>query len=377
MRAVLLVAALCAGGPPASAQDGSDDVARGKAAFAEGDYARAEAFWKTGAARGDPEATLGLALLRDGGYGGPRDLGQAFDLYLKAAEMGLDQAQFNVAVMLDAGLGTARDGRAATIWYTRAALRGNLRARYNLGLLLEAGGTGPPAPSRARFWYDAAAELPAASERLRALPPEPTADASAAAPEMLFASRDAGLLELVWSPAGAGGGSFEVEMLGVPGPAGDDAAPLAAFRTPGTGLLRDDPATGRPAVLRVVLADAATRDYRASDWVLGTGPEARVILELAAGHPEMRDLAELIAGDLRAGGAWVRTRAVDGRVPGPLSGPAPAPPEATGVTYGWRPDAARAAEVAALLPALPGDAARLDPSADLRPGEILVRIAGG
>lgn len=377
-RVLLIAAAVALAGPPAGAQGGADDVARGEAAFAAGDYVRAAALWSAAAARGDPEATLALALLRDGGYGGARDPGAAFDLFLKAARMGLDRAQFNVAVMLDAGLGTDRDARAAMLWYTRAALRGNLRARYNLGLLLESDAAGPADSARARFWYEAAASLPAAAARLRTVVPEGAPDAAGQAPEMLFASREGGMVELVWRPAGSGGGAFEVEILDVPDAGGDYAPPVAAWRTAGTGLLRDDPSAGRPTALRVVLADEATRGYEATDWALGDGPAGRVTIEIAPSRPAMRRLADVVAGDLRSAGIWVRIRERVARHAALRAGPPPPPPpEATEVTFAWSPDAAFAADVAALMPVLSGDAARLDPEADLRPGEIMVRIAEG
>ena len=372
-RALLLAGALVAA--PAAAQEGAT-AARGAEAFAAGDYVAAEALWTEAAARGDAEAVLGLATLADGGYGQARDPQAAFDLYLEAARLGLDRAQFNVGVMLDAGLGTPRDARGAMLWYGRAALRGNLRARYNLGLMMETGAAGAADPARARFWYEAASALPAAADRLRTVDPRMRPDAEARPPELLHASREGGLLELVWTPTGAPGPSFEVEVLDVPGAEAAYGPPVALWRTPGTGVLRDDPAPGRAAAVRVVLADDAGRDYDATGWAGDGAPAGRVTLEVAADRPAMRRLAEIVAGDLRAAGVWARIRDRDGRVAALRAGPPPpAPPEATEVLYGWTPDAGLAADVAASMPVIGDGSVRLEPAADLRPGEVLVRIA--
>ena len=249
VRALMLAACLGFGGVAGLAEDTADDgVAQARTAFAAKDYGRAERLWSAAAETGDPEGLFGLALLRDGGYGRPRDPAGAFDLYLRAAEAGLAQAQFNVAVMSDAGIGTGRDARAAMTWYTRAALRGNVRAHYNLGLMIEAGGDGPPDPMRAIVWLrQAARTLPAAADKVRALRAADPADTARVAPGLLFAARDAGMLELVWTADGSGDAPFDVEMLEVPREESAGSPVARTVETRETGLLVTDPAPGQTA----------------------------------------------------------------------------------------------------------------------------------
>lgn len=370
---ICLVAGYPFGGAEVRAEGPGDDAAvRAQAAFDDRDYARAEALWSIGAKRGDPEGLAGLALLRDGGYGRPRDLTGAFDLYLRAARAGLTRAQFNVAVMSDAGIGTPRNPREAAIWYTRAALRGHGRAQYNLGLLTEAGTVGPSDPARAAFWYAiAGAQIPSAADRLDVIGSPDAGDADGVAPVLLFAAREAGSLELVWAPDGSGDAVFEVEMLPVPDDGAEYRADAMTIETSATGLLVVDPAPGERLAVRVLRRDASARDYASSGWMADAGPVGRVAIRMEGGATTLLPFAEAIGADLRAAGIWVAT----GEPPSwTRPGAIPAGGSDTRVVYGWRPDRALADATASLLPGASREATFFDPFADLLPGEVALQL---
>lgn len=121
----------------------------------------------------------------------------------------------------------------AALAYARAALRGRARAAWYLGQLYETG-TGVQAdPGLARLWYAAAADLPAAQRRLRAMPAPGASPATPAEPKPVFQARlDSGGSEMIWRvPEGVTPVRFRVEMTG-PG-----EKPLPARETAVPGLI--------------------------------------------------------------------------------------------------------------------------------------------
>ena len=66
------------------------------------------------------------------------DYATAFDLFSKAAELGLAFSQFNLGLMYDKGQGVAQDDGQAVIWYRKAADNGNtIKPKPRLMPLLE------------------------------------------------------------------------------------------------------------------------------------------------------------------------------------------------------------------------------------------------
>jgi hypothetical protein len=122
------------------------------------------------------------ALALDIGAAGAPDAVQAFAAMRRAAESGHTQAAFNVAAMLDS----------------------DRRAAFNLGQLYESGEGVPANVDLARAWY-AAADLPAARERLAETRSPAGRPAPIQAPEPLFpvkkSSLEPGLqqVDLVWT----------------------------------------------------------------------------------------------------------------------------------------------------------------------------------
>ena len=98
----------------------------------------------------------------------------------------------------------ARDVAQASIWYARAAAGGNRRAAFNLGQLYESGEGVPANIDLSRAWY-AAADLPAARERLSETKTTADRPALVQAPKPLFPSGKSSLqpglqqVDLVWT----------------------------------------------------------------------------------------------------------------------------------------------------------------------------------
>jgi hypothetical protein len=106
-----------------------------------------------------PEAMLSKA--RD--FAKADDLGAAFLVFRRAAEMGNAAAELELAGFYDPlttppKAGFTPDAARAADWYERAALAGLPEAQRKLGLLLAKGGAGLPAdPAKAKTWLQQAA----------------------------------------------------------------------------------------------------------------------------------------------------------------------------------------------------------------------------
>jgi Sel1 repeat len=131
--------------PPAPAADASTKTVRDMVA----EYL---------ATKPTPEAMLAKGKeLAQGG-----ELGGAFLVWRRAAELGNGQAQLEVAAFFDP-LGQPRggftpDGTRAAEWYERAALAGSPEAQRKYGLLLAKGGAGlNPDQAKAKGWLQQAA----------------------------------------------------------------------------------------------------------------------------------------------------------------------------------------------------------------------------
>jgi hypothetical protein len=91
------------------------------------------------------------------------DLGAAFLVFRRAAEMGNAAAELELAGFYDPlttppKAGFTPDAARAADWYERAALAGLPEAQRKLGLLLAKGGAGLPAdPAKAKTWLQQAA----------------------------------------------------------------------------------------------------------------------------------------------------------------------------------------------------------------------------
>lgn len=362
--AIWLAALLVTG--PAAAQDASE-------AFAHGDYAEAAQLWLEEADGGSAKAALRLGYLHDLGLGVPSDRAKAFHYYLRAAEAGLSDAAFNVGVMLESGIGTPRDVAAAAIWYARAAARDHVRAQYNLGVLYASGTGVPRNGDLARYWLDrVAVALPAAADRLAALPP---AERGWSAPSPVAATRverpEGVTAELVWTAAaGPADSRFEIQLL----PLDEDgrpAGPMSAIGTRASALSLPIEDPERQHLWRVVRVDAANARYAAGPWRVlerdtpaeDVGGQVRFVIDPA--DDRARRMAEILAGVLGAAGIGVTIS------------PVAEGPERSTVLFSFAEDQPRAAELAAFVPGLGADNFRQTADIDAHPGEIVVQLAFG
>ena len=81
-----------------------------------------------------PETLFARAEALRKGDGVPKDLRQAFALYLRAAELGFAPAQHRVGAAYALGEGVEQNDSEAVAWYKKAAEQGLAEAQYDLGV---------------------------------------------------------------------------------------------------------------------------------------------------------------------------------------------------------------------------------------------------
>ena len=86
------------------------------------------------------------------GEGVEKNLTLAFELYQKAAEMGLDSAQNNLGACYADGIGIAKDKEKAFYWYRKAAEQGYALAQANLSTCYAQGEGVPTDEQKALEW---------------------------------------------------------------------------------------------------------------------------------------------------------------------------------------------------------------------------------
>ncbi len=131
------------------------------------DPAKALAWAKEGAARGNALAQNMVGLLEDAGRGMPRDDKAALASYLAAADQGLAWGAFNAGYFYESGRGLAQpDAAKAFEYYRRAADDGNAAAGNAIGDLYRTGRGVPQDRDRAIQWYRWAADRGSAAASL-------------------------------------------------------------------------------------------------------------------------------------------------------------------------------------------------------------------
>ena len=83
---------------------------------------------------GDPVAIYFLGIQHEyGEHGLEKDVARAFELYERAAELGVIDAHYNLGVLYDEGTDVEKDTAKALRHYEAAAMCGDVLARHNLG----------------------------------------------------------------------------------------------------------------------------------------------------------------------------------------------------------------------------------------------------
>jgi hypothetical protein len=120
------------------------------------DYAASANWFRAAADHGVPRAQYDLGVMYERGRGVKLDLTEAANWYLKSAQGGYPLAQYNIAVCYTKGQGVRQDLAEAALWYRRAATRGVIQAMSNLAVMYDKGdGVGASAVD-AYAWYRAA-----------------------------------------------------------------------------------------------------------------------------------------------------------------------------------------------------------------------------
>lgn len=99
-----------------------------------------------------------LGRCQEHGWGGPADCTAAAHSYQRALSSGLDWAMYNYAGLLATGRGVAQDQHQAFDWYLKAANLGHAKSMNLVGRYLEEGIVGAPDLEAAHDWYRRSAE---------------------------------------------------------------------------------------------------------------------------------------------------------------------------------------------------------------------------
>lgn len=119
-----------AAGAPAAA-----DFQAGIKARQAGDYATAYREWREDAEAGNMHAQFEIAEMLRQGLGTERNLHQAFQWYLRAAQQNMVPAQRNVGVMYGRAIGVKRDDIESYKWLSLAAAQGDHAAAKTIDFL--------------------------------------------------------------------------------------------------------------------------------------------------------------------------------------------------------------------------------------------------
>lgn len=135
-------------------------LSRGQA----GDAELGRRWTRKAAEDGDANAQLALALLLQGGRGGPRDDAEAVEWLARASEGGVNQATFRLANAYYAGQGVPQNHAKASELFEASARAGSLSAMYNLGVILRDGQGAPRSLPLAFAWLSLAAAQPSLTQ---------------------------------------------------------------------------------------------------------------------------------------------------------------------------------------------------------------------
>ena len=111
----------------------------GVEAYTEGDFRRAFNAWSLGAYEGNTEAQYNLGVLYLEGRGIERNLEQARNWFLKAAEKNHVEAQYNLGHLSLSGMGVEKSVQVALHWWKLSAEGGYAPAQFNYGRALYLG----------------------------------------------------------------------------------------------------------------------------------------------------------------------------------------------------------------------------------------------
>ena len=133
------------------------DTRAGLEAYEAGDYTRAHALWLPRAEAGDAEAMFRVGRLYDRGEEVTRDLTEARRWYELSADANHPIGSFNYAYMLQTGNGGPKNIRDSVDYYMKSTELGVLDAAFNLGQLFRKGVDVQHDKELSLHWYSIAA----------------------------------------------------------------------------------------------------------------------------------------------------------------------------------------------------------------------------
>lgn len=107
---------------------------------------------------GDSDAQYDIGGMYEKGNGVAKDVGQAFEWYVKAAKQGNDKAAYKVGFSFLRGKGVSQNNQKALKWLNVAAEHNNVRAYYFLGTMYEKGKGVSQNLDKALRWYTRASK---------------------------------------------------------------------------------------------------------------------------------------------------------------------------------------------------------------------------
>ena len=117
---------------------------KGAEYFRNKDYSQAFNCYLKSAELGFSWAQYMTAVCYHEGYGVSKNYSKAFEWFLKSAEQGYKEAQFYTANCYFHGTGVSRDHNRAFEWFLKSAEQGHAGAQYNAALQYEHGWSGAP-----------------------------------------------------------------------------------------------------------------------------------------------------------------------------------------------------------------------------------------
>jgi uncharacterized protein len=151
--ATILAGSLLVLASPIAAQD----LAKGRAAYEDGDFAAALREWKPLAYEGNPEAQTSIGFMFYKGQGVPRNFLTAVNWYKLAAQQGYAAGQARLGFMYDFGRGVKKNQKTAVNWYKRAAEQGDPFGQLSLEKMYAQGDGILRNDSLAYMWSELAA----------------------------------------------------------------------------------------------------------------------------------------------------------------------------------------------------------------------------
>ncbi|MER2056539.1 MAG: S41 family peptidase, partial [Clostridia bacterium] len=144
---------------PAAEMTPEELYATGKAAWDEGDFAKAMEYYQQAADAGNPEGLRGLGALYANGDGVDPDYDRAMEYFQQAADLGDPKTFYNIGMFYQYGMGVEQDIGKAIESYEKAGELGAADGYKELAAMYAYGSGIEPDPVKAAEYYQKAADM--------------------------------------------------------------------------------------------------------------------------------------------------------------------------------------------------------------------------